>query len=385
MVLRKKHYLIGILGALLLVSGVGCRPDKNLSLEKKASPETFTHVGETITYTYIVKNLGGSDIKKISITDDLAEVSCPEYNINEYNYYYYGEPCTGTYQITEADMESGFVTNKATVRGYQHSECGDFGARWVSTTDELTITKRDFPALQLTKTGTPNWFTHRSQKIKYSYIVENSGNVTLAGPVTVTDDLVSVRCPAGDLDPGESIECTSSYQTTAEDVLAEEVTNTATASMDGIESNTKTFIVYLEALPELTLSKSADRNIFTYKGQLITYTFKLTNIGNVTIHPPFEPDDPGLEAWECPNEPLLPGEWFNCTGEYYVGEDDIGATLENCATVMGIYRDSPVRSNEACTHVLYVPPEEPEETACDINPNSQKCFCEQNPKDKDCP
>ena len=57
------------------------------------------------------------------------------------------------------------------------------------------------------------------------------------------------------------MECTASYQTTAEDVLAEEVTNTATASMDGIESNTETFIVYLEALPELTLSKSADRNI----------------------------------------------------------------------------------------------------------------------------
>ena len=37
--------------------------------------------------------------------------------------------------------------------------------------------------------------------ISYSYLVPNTGNVSLAGPVTVTDDKTTVTCPAGGLAP----------------------------------------------------------------------------------------------------------------------------------------------------------------------------------------
>ena len=87
------------------------------------------------------------------------------------------------------------------------------------------------------------------------------------------------------------------------------IANDIPASVDGISSNTETFVVYFEAIPELTLSKSADRNIFSYEGQLIVYSFELTNTGNVPINSPFEPDDPALEEWVCPEEQTLgPGE-----------------------------------------------------------------------------
>ena len=71
----------------------------------------------------------------------------------------------------------------------------------------------------------------------------NTGNVTLAGPVTVDDDMATATCPAvttvGNLDasstPGESITCTASYTVTQADLNAGAVTNVATASAGGTE------------------------------------------------------------------------------------------------------------------------------------------------------
>ena len=73
--------------------------------------------------------------------------------------------------------------------------------------------------------------------ISYSYEVTNTGNVTLAGPVTVTDDKATVTCPSGDLAPGASVTCTASYTITQADLDTGSVTNTATATVDNTDSN----------------------------------------------------------------------------------------------------------------------------------------------------
>jgi len=81
--------------------------------------------------------------------------------------------------------------------------------------------------------------------ISHDYLVTSSGNVSLAGPVSVDDDKTLVVCPevttVGNLDtmlnPGESITCTSDYTVIPNDVTVGSVTNTATASADGVISN----------------------------------------------------------------------------------------------------------------------------------------------------
>ena len=140
--------------------------------------------------------------------------------------------------------------------------------------------------------------------------------------------------------------------------------------------------MYFEASPELTLTKSAEWTIFSFEGQLINYTFELKNTGNVIIQPPFEPDDPALENWTCPDQTLEPGEMLTCTGEYYIQPEDINTTLDNCATVMGVYKGGQVISNQACTELFYQAPAEP--TACEKNPNSWDCYCEKHPNHDDC-
>ena len=76
--------------------------------------------------------------------------------------------------------------------------------------------------------------------ISYEYQVTNTGNVSLAGPISVADDKTTVVCPAiattGNLDTmldaGESVTCTADYAVTPDDIVAGSVTNTASA--DGV-------------------------------------------------------------------------------------------------------------------------------------------------------
>ena len=114
----------------------------------------------------------------------------------------------------------------------------------LSVTD-ATVTAVQSPALSLGKSATPGTYDHVGAVISYSYLVKNTGNVTLAGPVTVSDDKTTVTCPplntVGDLDdfldPGEAVTCTSTYTITGGDVAAAHVTNTASASAQGVASN----------------------------------------------------------------------------------------------------------------------------------------------------
>ena len=80
--------------------------------------------------------------------------------------------------------------------------------------------------LSLDKTASPLSADSVGDVISYSYLVTNTGNVRLAGPVTVADDKATVTCPAvntvgnndGFLDPGEAVTCTASYSITQADL-----------------------------------------------------------------------------------------------------------------------------------------------------------------------
>ena len=110
-------------------------------------------------------------------------------------------------------------------------------------------------ALSLTKTAAPTTYSKVGDKITYSYVIKNTGNVTLTGPFTVADNKTTVTCPTtASLAPGASITCSASYTITAADVTAGKVTNTATAAGGGVTSNTVTETVYWANPTAVTLS-----------------------------------------------------------------------------------------------------------------------------------
>ena len=132
--------------------------------------------------------------------------------------------CTGSYTITQADLDAGSVTNIA--QGH-----GTYGGGEAVASDEasLTITALapEPAALTLEMGADPTTFSAVDEVIVYAYLLTNTGGVALDA-VTVTDTMVEdVLCASGPLEPGESLVCTGSYTITQADLDAGSVTNIA--------------------------------------------------------------------------------------------------------------------------------------------------------------
>jgi hypothetical protein len=97
----------------------------------------------------------------------------------------------------------------------------------------------------LLKTANPTTYSAVGQTITYTYKITNSGNVTLAGPFTVSDDKLGTisPCGSGPWAPGASTSCTATYTVTSADLTAGSITNLATASGNGVTSNQATTTV----------------------------------------------------------------------------------------------------------------------------------------------
>ncbi|WP_404502946.1 hypothetical protein [Arthrobacter sp. GAS37] len=102
----------------------------------------------------------------------------------------------------------------------------------------FTIPDVPAPAVSLAKSVAETALTGAGQVLNYSFLVTNTGNVTLA-PVTVSETAFSgtgtapvISCPAGaaSLAPGASVTCVATYTVTQADTNSGSVTNTAVAT-----------------------------------------------------------------------------------------------------------------------------------------------------------
>jgi uncharacterized repeat protein (TIGR01451 family) len=143
--------------------------------------------------------------------------------------------------------------------------------------------------LTLAKSVAESFYSAAGDTLNYSYLVSNNGSAPLAGPVVVSDDLsTDESCPdvstVGDfdafLDPGESITCTATYDVTAGDVTAGSVTNTASATVDGVSSNQDSETVPVN-LPDLQVSKANDTSGSGPVGTAFNWTVTILNFGPV--------------------------------------------------------------------------------------------------------
>lgn len=201
-----------------------------LTLVKSAVPLTYDNPGDVISYSYKLTNGGNVTLSgPFTVTDDkTADEACPAIASLAPGAFI---TCSASYTVTQADLDAGSVTNIAAGHAM-------FGITQVnSNSDTETVTAVQSPALSLTKVATPETYDSVGDVINYSYLVKNTGNVTLAGPVTVTDDKTVVTCPAGGLAPAAEKTCTASYTITQADLETGTVTNTAQAHANGIHSN----------------------------------------------------------------------------------------------------------------------------------------------------
>ncbi|MGZ6346017.1 MAG: DUF7507 domain-containing protein, partial [Anaerolineales bacterium] len=184
-------------------------------LVKTAHPITYSSVGTLISYTYELTNIGNVVLTGVKVTDDKASVSCPKDTlaVNE------SMTCTATYSIVQYDLDAGFVTNIATAVTDQTP----------ANHDSATVTAVITTGLTLDKTVAESTYTLVGDLLHYSYVVKNTGNVTLTS-VGVTDDKTTAACPKPTLAPQESMTCIATYAVTNADMRSEQITNTAFAS-----------------------------------------------------------------------------------------------------------------------------------------------------------
>ena len=193
----------------------------------KSSTTTTLGAPATVDYSYLVTNTGNVSLTGISLSDDNDndDLSCPATTLAVGA----DMTCTATHTFTQAELDangspvagSAELSNTVTASSTEASDA----------TDTLSIPITQTPALTMVKTAAPTTFSAVDDVIDYSYLVTNTGNVTISGPITIDDDLsTDEACPAGDLAPGASLTCAATYTIVAADITAGSVTNVASAS-----------------------------------------------------------------------------------------------------------------------------------------------------------
>jgi DNA repair protein RadC/predicted transport protein len=199
--------------------------------------------GDQINYTLTVTNNGSVDLTDVVVSDEMIILE-----ENTVALLIVGDSVvfTGVYTITQDDIDTGEVINIAFAEGVD--PLGDIVVDQsddpMDTTDtdgdgdgdgeDPTITLIDqLPSLNITKTASyqdfnADGFANAGDQIIYTFVVMNTGNVTLTD-VQVDDPMVIVAGDPVTLLPGESANFTAVYIITEEDVANGEIVNVATA------------------------------------------------------------------------------------------------------------------------------------------------------------
>ncbi|MFN8411530.1 MAG: LysM peptidoglycan-binding domain-containing protein [Anaerolineales bacterium] len=206
-------------------------------------------------------------------------------------------------------------------------------------------------AIQLTvQADTSVPFNTVGQVIKYTYTIKNAGTTALTAgqPTDITVIGATVTCAAMNtignldtlLDPNEAITCTSSYPLTQADLDKGSVITNTTAIVFGNPSNPVTTTVTTVPSSVLKLTKTANPATYDHAGQIITYTYIITNSGVNPLGPAqFTVTDAGIGTpINCgdANLTLASNATATCSVAYIVTQADMAAaSLSTNATAAG--------------------------------------------------
>ena len=369
------------------------------------APLGVTGLGDEITYTVTVENTGDVTLTNITLADSftsgagvgtLTPVLDPA--TQDASTLAVGATLTYTvsHTITQADVDAGSLSNTVTATGKDPNNNDvtdesddDAGATdgpdpGTDTDDDPTVNPLDQnPALTVEKRAVitdnaPLGVTGLGDEITYTITVENTGDVTLtnitladsftsgAGVGTLTPVLNPATQDASTLAVGATLTYTVSHTITQADVDAGSLSNTVTATgkdpnnndvtdesdddagaTDGPDPGTDTdddpTVNPLDQNPAIALEKSFAFTSGTGNavGDIIEYTFEVTNTGDVTVNS-LSITDTKLSLTNAAVTPstLAPGAVATLTANYTLTQVDLDAgRVVNTATANGLAPD----------------------------------------------
>ena len=160
--------------------------------------------GDTINYTITVTNIGNTTLTGVTVVDPLAgTLVCTWPGAMGTLGVGQAVSCTGTYTITQADIDAGNVHNIAT---------GD-SDQTPPDDDEFDVPITQTPAMSVVKSSVNadengNGVLDEGDTLTYVFTVTNTGNTTLTG-VTVSDAVPGqttyVSCTGGCMTNGPPV------------------------------------------------------------------------------------------------------------------------------------------------------------------------------------
>lgn len=211
-----------------------------------------------------------------------------------------------------------------------------------------------------TSNGASSSQTDGLDVITYQYVVDNTGNVTLSG-VTLTDAgptfdgnaatnaLSAITLISGDTNANNQLEPAETWTYTATYILAQADVDNSAGVTDGVANavvavandpqatpavqdtgTDLTATATIPATPSLTIDKTADTAGPLTVGQVINYTYLVTNTGNVTISG-VDVNETAFNGTGTPvpnpttvgSTTLVPGGTVTFTASYTVTQADI--------------------------------------------------------------
>jgi len=208
-----------------------------------------------------------------------------------------------------------------------------------SATARQEITTLAVPAMTVDEktAAPPEGRADAGDKASYGFRVTNKGNVSLTS-VAVTGGRPVDCDPAFPLGPGASTRCTAEVVLTqghldAGQIRSGEATVTATPARGDKQTDTLPPVTFAAA-PGVGFDKA--KTAPTGKvaaGDKVTYSFPVTNTGNVTLTD-VSVADPKAGEVTCPETSVAPGKKTTCTATYVATSADIAAgVISNKATV----------------------------------------------------
>jgi uncharacterized repeat protein (TIGR01451 family) len=328
-------------------------PSPSLTLVKSASladanANAKADIGESISYSFLVRNTGNVTVSGITIADArVSGLSPSPVSIAP------GGQATVTaapYPVTAANINTGLpITNSATASGTTAS-----GAA-VATTASTTSTPINYaPALSLSSSVVfaPGATGAIGNTVNFSFTATNTGNIPLAS-VAISTPLAGMSAltytwpgASGTLSVGQVVTATATYVLQRPEVdagvLSTLATVVGTPPIGAVVSATASPSLTITPVPSITVTKTALPTVAQSAGQVITFSFLVKNTGNVTLSTVGIADSlPGMSAVTFANWPttagvLGAGQSVSGSATYSVTMGDVSAgTVSNTATASG--------------------------------------------------
>ena len=310
----------------------------------KTPSATSAVIGDTITYNYGVTNTGDVTLTGVTAVDDLlGAITLDKDTLAP------GESTSGslTHTVVEADLPGPIVNTVDTEGWYVEQK--------VTDDDDASVSLTPGPAISVTKT--PSTLNAKiGDTITYNYVVTNTGDVTLTGVTAVDDLLGAITLDKDTLAPGESTSGSLTH-TVVEADLPGPIFNTVIAEgwyNDGEESvkvsDNDDVNVFIGVNPLISVTKDAD-DFGPELGDVITYTYVVTNTGDVTLVNVKAVDDK-LGEVSLDKTTLAPGESATGTLTYTTVVADYPSELKNTVDAEGYYGEIKVTDSASLNIVL---------------------------------